>query len=245
LHSYNIWVTSDHGFSTHTGAIDVDRVLEPFARTRPDGRPSIIQRGGAIYLENEGEAEVSAIVRALQRTPGVGAIFTRATQSGSFDGHVPGTLSFEAARWTHDRAADVLFSPDWTDAANLHGMRGTTASEGTAGHGSSSPWDIHNTLIAAGPDLKRGVTVDTPSANVDFMPTILRLSGLSIPSSVQGRVLEEALIDGASIRADEVRTLAHTARTADGSYAVTGTFSVVVIDGRQYRYFDGTRVVRK
>ena len=190
-------------------------------------------------------AAVPAIVTALQKTAGVGAIFTRATQPGSLDGSVPGTLSFDAARWTHERSAQILFSPDWTDAANAHGMRGTVASGGTAGHGSSSPWDIHNTLIAAGPDLKRGVTVEAPSANVDFAPTFLKLLGLPIPPSVQGRPLEEALAGGTAVAANAVRTTRHTASTPDGTYAVTGTFSTVSAGGRDNRYFDGTAVARK
>ena len=144
--SYNIWVTSDHGFSTHTGAIDLDTVLKPFAGTLPDGSPRIVASGGAIYVRDGDQAAVTSIVATLQKTAGVGAIFTRAAQPGSFDGSVPGTLSFDVARWNHERSAQILFSPDWTDAANAHGMRGTVASGGTAGHGSSSPWDIHNTL---------------------------------------------------------------------------------------------------
>ena len=40
-------------------------------------------------------------------------------------------------------------------------------------------------------------------------------------------------------------TIEQVARTADGSYAVTGMFSVVSTGGREYRYLDGTRVVRK
>src|SRR6185503_3644830 len=102
---------------------------------------------------------------------------------------------------------------------------------GTAGHGSSSPWDIHNTLIAAGPDLKQGVTIDAPSANVDFAPTFLKLLGLAVPATVQGRPLEEGLAGGAALEANAVRTIEHTASTADGAYAVTGTFSIVNAGG--------------
>jgi arylsulfatase A-like enzyme len=243
--SYNIWVTSDHGFSTHTGAIDLDTVLKPFAGTLPNGSPRIVASGGAIYVRDGDQAAVTAIVATLQKTAGAGAIFTRAAQPGSFDGSVPGTLSFDAARWNHERSAQILFSPDWTDGANAHGMRGTVASGGTAGHGSSSPWDIHNTLIAAGPDLRQGVTVNTPSANVDFAPTFLRLLGMAAPPSVQGRPLEEALVNGAALDGKAVRTTTHTARTPDGTYAVTGTFSIVNAGEREYRYFDRTDVARK
>jgi len=243
--SYDIWVTSDHGFSTYTGAIDLPALLKPFARPRADGTPRIVAGAGAIYVRDDDTSTVVAIAKALQQTAGVGAVFTRAIQAGSFDGHVPGTLSFDAARWNHDRSAQLLFSPDWTDAANAHGFRGTTASNGTAGHGSSSPWDVHNTLIAAGPDVKRGITVDVPSANVDFAPTFLTVLGIPIPSSMQGRSLEEALIDGSAVAAATVRTTEHTVRTEDGRYAVTGMFSIVSAGGREYRYLDGTRVVRK
>jgi predicted AlkP superfamily pyrophosphatase or phosphodiesterase len=245
LDSYDIWVTSDHGFSTHTGGIALDTLLTPFAGSLSDGSPRVVADGGAIYVRDGNESVIRAIVATLQRTPGVGAIFTRERQPGSFEGGVPGTLSFAAARWSHDRSAQILFSPDWTDDANVHGMRGTTAAGGVAGHGSSSPWDIHNTLIAAGPDLKRGITVEVPSGNVDFAPTFLKLLGISIPSSVQGRTLDEALVDGVPLGPDAVRTLEHSASTADGHYRVTGMFSIVSVGERVYRYVDGTRVLRK
>ncbi len=242
---YNIWVTSDHGFSTHTGGIDLAAVLEPFAAALPDGSPRTVTGGGAIYVRDGGDTTATAIVTALQSTAGVGAIFTREAQPGSFDGRVPGTLSFGAIRWSHDRSAQILFSPDWSDAANAYGVRGSVSSDEVAGHGSSSPWDVHNTLIAAGPDLKSGVTIDVPSANVDFTPTFLTLLHLSIPPSVQGRPLSEALAAARGLAADAVRTVEHTAATPSGTYSVTATFSIVSADGREYRYFDGTRVTRK
>jgi predicted AlkP superfamily pyrophosphatase or phosphodiesterase len=243
--TYDIWLTSDHGFTTYTGGIDLSALLKPHARTMADGSPRIVAGGGAIYVRDGDQATVVAIVAALQKTAGVGAVFTRATPPGSLTGSVAGTLSFDAARWAHDRSAPILFSPDWTDAANAHGWRGTAASNGTAGHGSTSPWDIHNTLVAAGPDLKRGITIQAPSANVDFAPTFLKLLNLPVPSTMQGRPLDEALVRGAALRTGAVRTMEHVARTADGSYVVTGMFSVVSTGGREYRYFDGTRVVRK
>ncbi len=251
--AWNIWVTSDHGFSTHTGAPAVTAVLKPFARPLPDGTPRVVANGGAIYVRDRDEETVAAIVRALQQTPGVGAIFTRAAQPGSFDGHVPGTLSFEVAHWDHERSAQILFSSDWTDAPNAHGVRGSVSAGGTAGHGSSSPWDIHNTLIAAGPDLARGLTLDVPSANVDFMPTFLALLGIPAPASTQGRALREALagpaghgaLDAGRGAAPALRMSEHTARTPDGRYAVTARMSVLRVGDREYRYFDGTTVTRR
>jgi arylsulfatase A-like enzyme len=244
LDDYNIWVTSDHGFSTYTGVAPIDAVLAPFVGTLPDGSPRIVAQGGAIYVRDDDAVAVAGIVRGLQQTPGVGAVFTRAAGAGSLDGVVPGTLSFDAARWNHDRAAHILFSPDWTDGTNAQGFPGTTASGGTAGHGSTSPWDIHNTLIAAGPDLQRGATVETSTGNVDFAPTFLHLLGIARPPSMQGRVLEDALAAGSDREPPAVRSFEHRVRTPDGTYTLTATFSVVSSGGQEYRYLDGTRVER-
>ena len=241
---YNIWVTSDHGFTTYTGGIDLAALLAPHTRTGADSQRDVVAGGGAIYLR-DGKEQLPAIVGALQQTPGAGAIFTRGAQPGSLDGSVPGTLSFDAARWAHDRSADILFSPDWTDEANANGWRGTSRSNGIAGHGSTSPRDIRNTLIAAGPDLKRGATFASPSANADFAPTFLTLLGLAVPASMQGRPLDEAFTRGAAPTPASVRTTTHTARTGDGSYAVTATFSIVTRGGSEHRYLDEAKVERK
>jgi arylsulfatase A-like enzyme len=136
-----------------------------------------------------------------------------------------------------------MFSADWSDAANTHGVRGSVASGGTAGHGSASPWDVHNTLIAAGPDLKQGATIDVPSGNVDFAPTFLQMLGIPIPPSMQGRPLDEALKSSSSTVT--TRTIEHTAATADGRYWTTATFSTVETGGKTYRYFDKATTARK
>jgi arylsulfatase A-like enzyme len=240
--SYNIWVTSDHGFATYTGAPDVRSILKPFSGTLPDGSPRIVNGETAIYVRDGNRQVVAKIVRALQATSGIGAIFTRAEKPGSLVGSVEGTLSFEAARWSHARSGDILYSPDWTDNKNAHGFSGTSASNGVAGHGSSSPFEIHNTLIAAGPDIKQGASVSVPTGNVDFAPTFLHTIGLPIPSTMQGRPLVEGL--RADRSAATVRKMQQTAKTADGSYSQTAFFSVVRAGQRDYRYLDYTRVTR-
>ena len=59
---YNIWVTSDHGFSTHTGGINLDALLKPFAGSLADGSPRIVAGGGAIYVRDGDEPAIRAIV---------------------------------------------------------------------------------------------------------------------------------------------------------------------------------------
>ena len=233
LDAFNIWVTSDHGFSTYTGAVDLDALLAPFAGTLPDGAPRIVAGSGAIYVRDGDLGTVTRIVEALQGSDRVGAIFTR-------DARVPGTLAFDAARWDHARAADILYSPAWTDDENAYGYRGTSASGGTAGHGSASPYDIHNTLIAAGPALRSGIEVALPTSNVDFAPTFLYLLGLTAAPTMAGRPLTEAFRDGPELAAE--RRPAEIAReTPDGRYRAIARTTVV--SGR--RYLDAATAERR
>lgn len=240
---YNVWVTSDHGFATHTGAPNVAAIVKSIGGTLPDGTPRVVHGETAIYVRDGNRGIVGHIVAELQKTAGVGAIFTRGLTAGSLSGTVVGTLSFDAARWTHARSGDILYSPDWTDGKNEFGFAGTSASNGVAGHGSSSPFEIHNTLIAAGPDLKQGARIDVPSSNVDFAPTFLQMMGLARPPSMQGRPLVEAMRAGTT-PAPAVRRFQHTAGTKDGSYVQTAHFSVVRAGSRDYRYLDYTSVKR-
>ncbi len=224
LDDFNIWVTSDHGFSTHTGYVDLPALVEPFAGTLADGSPRIVAGADAIYVRDGDAGTVAAIVEALQASEQVGAIFTR-------DGDVAGTLPLDVARWDHPRAADILFSPAWTDAENEYGYRGIAASYGTAGHGSTSPYDIHNTLIAAGPDLQSGVEVLLPSSNVDLAPTMLSLLGLPVAPTMTGRPLAEAFRAG-SEEATDAGSEEVAAETPDGRYRVVAQTSVAY--GRRY-----------
>lgn len=245
LDRYNIWVTSDHGFATHTGAVNIAALLKPFAGTMPDGSPRIVTGDGAVYVRDHDRQTIGQIVALLQKTPGIGAIFTQADKPGLLTGWAEGTLAFDVARWGHERSADILYSPDWTDDRNEHGVAGTSASNGVAGHGSSSPFEIHSTLMAAGPDLKLGDVIQTPSGNVDFAPTFLRLLGIAIPPSMQGRVLQEGLRAGSAPSRLTVLTAELVATAPGTAYSQTAVFSVLRV-GRAltYRYLDYTKVTR-
>jgi len=72
-----------------------------------------------------------------------------------------------------------------------------------------SAYDLHNTLIAAGPDIRRGVTSTLPSGNVDLAPTILWLLGLKEEAAkMDGRVLGEALtVDVPALKSYELKRL--------------------------------------
>lgn len=236
-----ILVTSDHGFSTHTGELKLPALMTPFAEPMPDGTPDIVVTEGAVNFRRPAtEARVAAIVTALQARPEVGAIFTAAARPGALEGRVPGTLAFDAARWAHPRSAPILVSGNWSDTANAAGVAGTTTQGGVAGHGTTSPYDIHNTLIAAGPGVRPGARGTAPTSNADLTPTLLTLTGVPVPASMTGRTIGELHAGGSASPSPAVAQQVVSVRSADGTYALEAHFSSVA--GR--RYLDRT-VVRR
>lgn len=238
----NIIVASDHGFSTHTGELKLAALVAPLARPLSDGSPDIVVTEGAVNFRRPvDDARLGSLVRLLQTRPEVGAIFTAAASAGSLLGVVPGTLSFIAARWQHPRSAAVLVSGNWTDARNAAGVAGTTTQSGVAGHGTSSPYDIHNTLLAAGPDVRVAATSAVPTSNVDLAPTLLTLVGVPVPPSMTGRAIAELSRSGPTPASLTVTGTVASATTADGRYQVDAHLSTVA----GYRYLDHTVVRRR
>ena len=190
--SVNIMVTSDHGFSTHIGGFNIMKLLRE--KGLDDG---VVVAGGAIHLKNGSEEQVRMMVLALQQDDWSGPIF-RTEQDRRFNGppdssYIP-SLSFDTIRWEHDRSADILVAPMWDDGSNEQGYRGRTTSNGVAGHGSTSPYDMHNTLIAVGPAFKEKHQTEAPTSNSDIAPTILNLLKIPPPESMTGRAIDEALL---------------------------------------------------
>ena len=237
----NIIVTSDHGFSTHTGELKLAALVAPLAQPLADGSPDIVVTEGAINFRRPVDAaRLAAVVRQLQARPEVGAIFTAPEATGSLQGIVPGTLSFNAARWRHPRSAALLVSANWTHGTNAAGVAGTTTQSGVAGHGTSSPYDIHNTLLAAGPDVRAAATSTVPTSNADLAPTFLTILGIPVPPAMTGRAVTELLRSGPSPASLTVTRTVVSATTPDGSYHVDAHLSTVA----GHRYLDHTEVRR-
>ena len=125
--------------------------------------------------------------------------------------------------------------------ANALGITGTTPERGTAGHGTSGPYDIDSTLIAAGPDWRAHATSEVPTGNVDLAPTLLRLAGVAVPASMTGRVIEEGFRSGPMPSSVHVSHSVETVKSADGRYELTVHLSTAA----GHRYLDFTSVTRK
>jgi hypothetical protein len=111
-----------------------------------------------------------------------------------------GTFALEQANIQNDRAPDVVMAFRWDASKNQFDVPGMIDADwqraaGKGTHATLSRFDMHNTLIAAGPDFKRGETNDLASGNVDLAPTILQILGIKPPKQLNGRILSEVMIN--------------------------------------------------
>ena len=195
----DLFVTSDHGFSNIRRGPDVVAALKKarfkavrkFADPEP-GEILVVGHGGAtsFYVVDHDEPVVRQLVEFLQGTDFAGVIFTRLPLEGTFP--------MAAARInTTNVQPDVVISMRWFNEANGLGVRGLAmtdgGSPGKGSHGSLSRYDMHNILVAAGPDFRKGLVDELPSGNVDLVPTVLWILGVTPPKPLDGRVLHEAL----------------------------------------------------
>jgi hypothetical protein len=117
---------------------------------------------------------------------------------------VEGAFRLVDAKINSTDAPDIVVSLHWNFNTSSNGVPGMLLSDygdygpGGGMHGSLSPYDMHNTCVAAGPDFKKGVLDYLPTGNVDIAPTILWLLGVDPPEPRSGRVLHEALNSGSS-----------------------------------------------
>jgi arylsulfatase A-like enzyme len=196
----DVFVVSDHGFSTIERAIDFPAELrkagfdatKAFKETPKRGQIMFVGNGGSVlfYVIEHDRAVTGRLIEWLQRSDFAGVIFAR----DKFDG----TFSLETVRANTPEAPDVIVAMRWNAKPNRFGIPGQITTDNARGpgegsHASLSQFDVHNTLIAAGPDFRERVTTTLPSANVDLAPTVLRILGVDAPQRFDGRVLSEAM----------------------------------------------------
>lgn len=213
----DLFVVSDHGFSTIRRSIDLRKILSDAgfnARTEFNDEPRageimMAGNGGSVlfYVIGHDATLTQRLVEFLQQSDFAGVIFTK-------EG-LPGTFGLSEAKIDNPHAPDVVMAFRWNDSKNQFGVAGLIdadwqrkAGEGT--HATLSRFDMHNTLIAAGPDFRRGQTDDLSTGNTDLAPTILHILGITAPQEMDGRVLSEAMVKGDQVtpeRKTETKTI--------------------------------------
>jgi arylsulfatase A-like enzyme len=199
--STDLFVVSDHGFSTIRRSIDVIALLnkagfhaaKEFSETPKPGDILVCGNGGTalFYVRGHDRAVIQRLVDWLQHGDFAGVIFTR--------DKLDGTFPLNAARIDTSNAADIVVSFRCDgQTQNQFGVAGMIdadwnrkAGEGT--HATLSPRDTHNLLIAAGPFVDVGREDNYPTSNLDLFPTILEILDVSLPSILDGRSLHEVL----------------------------------------------------
>jgi arylsulfatase A-like enzyme len=196
----DIFVISDHGFSTVARPDNVAiplaaaglTVTGSFAGTPQNGDVIAVSNGGSImfYIIGHDEEIGRKLVETVQKTDYAGVIFSK--------WKLPGTFDLATAGIATKDAPDVVMALHWTPDPNTYGAPGMVDGDsgrkkGKGTHASLSAYEMHNTLVAAGPDFKQGWADDTPSGNIDLAPTVLWILGVPRAKPMDGRVLLEAM----------------------------------------------------
>lgn len=232
------------------------RVPDPL----PEDAIVIAANGGSEYFYVPGHDPqlLRKLVSALQERDAYGAIFVR-QQYGELPGTLPlSSIGMEGPGSVSPPTPDLVVSFAWDkEATSAAGPQapGTELSSAFAirgMHGSFSPRDVHNTLIAAGPHFRAGFTDHLPTSNLDVAPTVASLLGLTMPQA-EGRVLLEALSDARerfSVEAFEERSAAVplarvcTLDDLECKHPLPAASYSIVVSGRALTSADGKRTLR-
>jgi hypothetical protein len=244
--------------------------MPSFRVPSPPAKDSIViaANGGSeyFYVLDHSPVTVKALVLALQQHRAFGAIFVRSAY-----GVIPGTLPLTAIAAEGERASpptpDLMVSFDWNDLAVAGGNAAVPGTEYASAqryrgmHGSFSPRDVHNTLIARGPHFKVGFADSAPTGNVDLAPTVANLLALLFDAP-DGRVLSEAFLgrsddshveivnqSSGPIRLQKTcnpddPSCAHPTAALDYSVTLSKKVLTDLATKRQYTYFDRASVAR-
>ncbi|HLP76089.1 MAG TPA: alkaline phosphatase family protein, partial [Candidatus Paceibacterota bacterium] len=172
----DVFVVSDHGFSTIQSTVDVAKKLNAagfkasrrFQSTPDRGDILIVSQSGSVffYVTDHDSKVIKKLVQFLQKQEFSGAIFTRKGMKGTF--------ALSEAGIDAKEAPDVVLSMRWSDVRSKTGAPGCFVSDGgvpgSGAHASLCRSDLHNICIAAGPDLKKGFKNTMPTGNVDLAP---------------------------------------------------------------------------
>jgi len=239
LDKTDIFLVSDHGFSTGERSVEVAKyftehgapVSNHFSAPPQPGQVMMVGLGGAtaLYVIGHEQSMTDKLVELLQASDFAGPIFTR--------GGLPGTFALRDAHTDSPYAADIVFSARPKDGVNAFGIPGLMIAEGRAGagmHGSLGKSDTHNTLLAAGPDIRAGYRDEFPTGNIDVGATELYLLGLTHPDGADGRVLAEALTNAPVTTEKPVTKRVEATRTLPDGTVWKQYLQVSTFEGKSY-----------
>lgn len=224
----DVFVVSDHGFSTIERSVDLRKILQDagfsvtteFANEPKAGDIIMAGNGGSVlfYVIQHDAAVTQRLVSFLQQSDFAGVIFTR--------DRIEGTFGFDIGRIDSEHAPDVAMAFRWNDKKNLFDLPGMINADwnrraGQGTHATLSRFDMHNTLIAAGPDIRRDQSDNLASGNVDLAPTILHILGVPPAQKMDGRILSEALMNEKQMAKSSSETIEAAQKFPSGTWRQT------------------------
>jgi arylsulfatase A-like enzyme len=163
--------------------------------------------GGRIWVRDKDPGLTRAIGQALMEMDACGMVFS--ARRNEVEGIVPGSFSKQLVMADHPRSPDIYYILRTDDEPDEHGHVGTCHFEsglppGAGIHGGLHRNELRSLCVASGSLFAQAKRVEAHSGIVDIAPTILHGLGIAAPQSMEGRVLHEAFIDGASQPPDSV-----------------------------------------
>ena len=193
----DVMVVSDHGYSTIQEEVDVEWYVRHAGFSQDD--VLIAPNGGSVLFYARDANIARRLAEWLMQRPWCGAML-----ASERVGDIEGTLPLSLSGGDGQRGPDLAMSFGWDSRPNGAGYAGHAYSSGgrpgQGQHGSMSRHEMNNVLLARGPHFKRGARVQSPTGNTDLAPTVLSILGIPVPEHMQGRVLTEALANGAPVQ---------------------------------------------
>ena len=193
----------------------------------------VASNGGSDYLyqPQHDPDRVRAVVRFLQSHEEYGAIFVDERY-----GDIPGTLPLSIVHLENaeGRNPDIVVGYTYDERAMIQGMPGIEF-QGVAGHisrgmhGSFSPIDVHNTLLASGRISAKASWTRCQAATL-MLPTIARILGLTLPQA-GGR----PLLGASGTRSSGTERLHRHASDAQAGFRRHRSFSHIPIGAKTGR----------
>ena len=229
----DVLVASDHGYATVTEAVHVAGLVEAagFPPTGETGGVMVASNGGSVlfYVARHDRETADRLAAWLMAQPWCGPVVA-SEASGSPEGTLPASLVGVEG----ERAPDLAMSFAWDSEPNAGGYPGrifsTSKMPGQGNHGSMSRHEQRCAFVARGPAFKSGARVDSPSGNVDVMPTVLRLLGIDPLAPMDGRVLEEGLDGGPASTPHSTQTHRAERRQYRQQITISTVASTIYID---------------
>ncbi|MBW8708506.1 MAG: alkaline phosphatase family protein [Alphaproteobacteria bacterium] len=200
----------------------------------------VMANGGAdlIYLPKANARELAGkIVDFLTTQDYVSGIFVH-DGLGKFAGTLPmSALNLIGSARTPVPSIYVSFRSFAGECANKLqcgvGVHDTERLTGQGSHGSLSRAETRNFMAAIGPDFKAGFADPAPISNADIAPTLAKAAGITLApkGKLRGRVISEALVGGAAVKASK--------RTIQSEPAANGMRTILNLqEVGEARYFD-------